>query len=245
MKNYLRICVVVGILFLTINMGCESEDPLASISLNMTATSTQSGIDPNGRVASSDTVIFSEFLVGVKEIEFETLEEEAEEEDENGEEIEVEEEEIEFKGEFVVDVLNGTSNPDFGIAAIAPGVYSEIEMEMGPVLSNNKTISIKATATINSVDYLVEFTSNDDFELEIEREQGFSLTEGELSQILIVIDLDALFNGVDCSSASVDEDGVIRINENSNSSLSDIIENNLENALEAGEDDDDDNEIDD
>lgn len=246
MKKYIQIFAFVGIILLAVSTGCESEDPtLASVSLNMTATSTNSEIATNGRVAASNKIVFSEFLIGVTEIEFETVEEDEAEEDEDGNETETEEEDIEFEGVFVVDVLNGTSHPDFGIADLAPGVYSEIEMEMEPVLENEQTISIKATFTKDNVDFPVEFTSNDDFELEIEREQGFSLTEGELSQILIVIDLDALFSGVDFSTASVDDDGVIRINESSNPSLSDIIENNLENALEAGEDDDDDNEIDD
>ncbi|MGK7390518.1 MAG: hypothetical protein ACNS60_09205 [Candidatus Cyclobacteriaceae bacterium M2_1C_046] len=246
MKKYSLIFAFAGMVLLAISTGCESEDPtLANVSLNMTATSANSEIAPNGRVSTTSTIVYSEFLIGVTEIEFETVEEDEAEEDENGNEIETEEEDIEFEGVFVVDVLNGTSNPDFGIADLAPGVYSEIEMEMEPVLENEQTISIKATFTVDNVDYPVEFTSNDDFELEIEREEGFSLTEGELSQILIVIDLDALFNNVDLSTASVDADGVIRINENSNTSLSEIIENNLENALEAGEDDDDDNEIDD
>ena len=244
MKKISKIWAFAGIVLLAAGMGCESEDPsIATVGLKMTATSTQTEISSNGRIAATDTVVFTEFLVGVTEIEFETEDEDVV--DEFGNEVEIEDEEIEFEGTFIVDVLNGTSNPDFGISAIAPGVYSEIEMEMESVLENQETISIKATFTISDVDYPVEFTSSDDFELEIEPAGGFDFSEGTLSQILVVIDLDALFAGIDVTQATADEDGVIRINETSNQSLADTIKNNLENALEAGEDDDHDDEIDD
>lgn len=246
MKTTILSIFFAGALFFFIT-GCDSsEDPsLSSVSMKMTAKTSQSGIDPNGRMAATDTLIFNEFLLGVTELEFETQEEDEDEVDENGDEIEREDEDIEFEGVFVVDLLNGTSNPDFGIAVLAPGKYSEIEMEMEPVLEGDITISIKATKVTDNVEQAIEFTSNDDFELEIEPAGGFYLTQGSLHQILMVIDLDALFTGVDFTSATADSDGVIRINETSNSSLADIIENNLEDALEAGEDDDDDDEIDD
>jgi hypothetical protein len=246
MKTTILSIFLAGALFFFIT-GCDSsEDPaLSSVSMKMTAKASQSGIDPNGRMAATDTLIFTDFLLGITELEFETPEENEDEVDENGNEIESEDKDIEFEGVFIVDLLKGTSNPDFGIAALAPGKYSEIEMEMEAVLDNSSTITIKATKVTDNVEQFIEFTTDDDFELEIERSEGFYLTEGSLHQILMVIDLDALFTGVDFSNATADNDGVIRINENSNTQLAEIIKNNLEGAFEAGEDDDDDDEIDD
>ena len=223
----------------------DSNDPsLAQVNLKMTATSTQGTIDPNGRTTATSNLTFNEVLIGVTELEFETLEEEDDEMDDNGEEIEVDDE-VEYEGVFVVDVLNGTSNPDFGIATLAPGLYEEIEMEMEPVLPGNHTISIEATFINGDTQYPVVFTSGEDFELEIENDNGFMLSEGSLVDILVVIDLDALFSGIDLTQASVDQDGTIYINSSSNASMASTIENNFEAALEAGEDEDDDDEIDD
>lgn len=241
MKSTVITLFLAGALFLFIT-GCDSsEDPsLSSVSMKMTTKTSQSAGDPNGRVAATDTLIFNEFLLGVTELEFETPEEDEQEEDENGEEIEAEDEDLEFEGTFVVDLLKGTSNPDFGIAALAPGLYAEIEMEMEPVLEGNNTISIKAVQVSGTTEQAFEFTTNDDFELEIEPAGGFNLTEGSLHDILVVIDLNALFTGVDFSTATTDADGVIRISESSNTQLAELVKANLEHALEAAEDDESD-----
>lgn len=246
MKTTIFTIFLAGVLFFFIT-GCDkSEDPsLAKVSLKMTAKTSQSEIYPNGRMSSTGNLVFTEFLLGVTEIEFETPEENEDGVDENGNEIEHEDNDIEFEGVFIVDLLHGTSHPDFGIADLAPGMYSEIEMEMEPVLEGNITISIKATHITDNGEQSIEFTTNDDFELEIEPAGGFYMKEGSLHQILMVIDLDALFAGVDLNNATADDHGVIRINENSNSSLAEIIKDNLEEALEAGEDDDDNDDIDD
>jgi hypothetical protein len=54
-----------------------------------------------------------------------------------------------------------------------------------------------------------------------------------------------LFNGIDLSKAVVSEDGIIRINETTNSNLANIIENNLDESCKGGDDSDDDDDIDD
>ena len=88
-------------------------------------------------------LVFSEILIGVTELEFETLEEDQREEEDDAydgdhRDGEMENEEIEFEGEFVVDLIHGTSTPDFGIADILPGLYEEMEIEIGPVLEGGK-----------------------------------------------------------------------------------------------------------
>lgn len=219
----------------------SSEPAMAEVTFKMLAKTEQSGINTGGRLAA-DSLVFNEFLAGVTEFEFETPEEE--EQEENGEEDE--NEELEFEGEFIVDLLNGTSTPDFGIADVIPGVYEEIEIELAPILNNGNTIFVRATFIPEVGDeIIVEYSNNFLIELEFESSVGFEITDLSLNQFLIIINLDALFNGVDFSQGVADADGVVRINSQSNSALAAQIESNFGNAIEAGEDEDDDDEIDD
>ncbi|MCX2744122.1 hypothetical protein OO013_09610 [Mangrovivirga sp. M17] len=218
----------------------EDSDPrLAQVSLEIKAQTTQSTIS-NGRQMNSG-LVFNEVLVGVTELEFETLEED-ELEDIEGED---ENEEVEFEGQFVVDLINGTSTPDFGIASLTPGIYEEMEIEMEPILDGGYSIYV-SFEFVNANDEVVtvEYGNSDELEFEIENDNGFLIDAGVTNQMLVLLNLDALFAGVDLNTAGVDIDGIVRINSNSNSDLAVEIASNLDQILEAGEDDDDDGEID-
>jgi hypothetical protein len=207
---------------------------LAQIKLEMKAQTNQSTI--NSRVMNSG-LVFNEVLLGVTELEFELLSEENDEEDED---------DIEFEGMFTVDLINGTSTPDFGLASIAPGIYEEIELEMDPILDGELSIFVAFEFTnANSEAVTVEYGNSDALEFEIENEAGFNLEAGVTNQILVMFDLDALFTGVDLNAATADNDGIVRINKTSNADLASAIDSNLDQILDAGEDDDDDGEIDD
>ena len=91
----------------------------------------------------------------------------------------------------------------------------------------------------------VEYSNSYDIEFELEKDGGFTVDEGSLNRLLILLDLDALFSGVNLNAAEAGTDGIVRINENSNPGLASAIENNLDKVLEAGEDDDDDGDFDD
>lgn len=238
-NSLLALMMVFGLFF----QSCNSDtDPSAEavVELNMKAQTTQSTL-ASGRSINSGFV-FTEVLLGVSELEFETLEEN-EREDEEGED---ENEEIEYEGEFIVDLLTGTSSPDFGMADLAPGIYEEIEMEMEPFIDGQHSVFIAFNYTnANNEVINVEYTFDEEIEFEIEDENGFQLDGGVANQMLIVFNLDALFAGIDLSNATADDDGVIRINSTSNSEIAALIESNLDQTFEAGEDDDDDGEFDD
>ena len=228
----------------------ENDAPTAAnVNLEMKATTSLSKISKSGRTMNTG-LVFREVLLGVTELEFETLEEDQTEEehdaidgeDHDGED---ENEEIEFEGHFVVDLISGTSTPDFGVADIAPGIYKEIEMEVGPILTNGNSLFVAFDLPRQGADTLkIEYSSSDEIEFEIERDAGFHLDGGALNQMLVLFNLDLLFAGIDFSHAIVDPDGVVRINETSNANLAALIEANLDHALEAGEDHDGDDEID-
>lgn len=217
----------------------------AMASFEMKAVTNASTLATSGRVEAAGYT-FTEVFVGVTEIELETLEENREEE-ENGES---EDEEVEFEGNFIIDLLTGVSDPDFGFTELLSGVYEEVEIEFENILEGNNTLIAKFhfTPEGSTEPTFVEFSTAEEFEIEIENEAGFVLDGGMLNSILVTLDLDVLFASIDFSSLQAGEDGVIRINEHSNSALMESIVEKLETALEAEElddDDDDDEEEDD
>lgn len=227
----------------------DSDDPSTTrVGLQMKATTNLSSLR-TGRTQNSG-LEFQQVLIGVTEIEFETLEEEQSEDSDEYEDAdgdgEDDSEEIEFEGEYVVDLINGTSTPDFGISTLLPGVYEEVELEMEPILDGGNTMFIVFEYTPGGgTPVTVEYSNSYDIEFELEKDGGFTVDEGSLNRLLILLDLDALFSGVNLNAAEAGTDGIVRINENSNPGLASAIENNLDKVLEAGEDDDDDGDFDD
>lgn len=251
MKHTIKYLQVVLALFLVIFISaCEGDDITESrLRVEMKATSS-SLVASNGRTMETE-IEFTEILIGVTEIELEFEDEDYDDSDDSDyddgdDDIDDDDDEIEFEGEFVIDLLNGTSTPDFGIATIIPGIYEEIEIEMEPILENGTTLFVAFNFTNADGETInIEYSTDDELEFEIENEAGFQIEEDALSQILILVDMDKLFNGVDFNSTEADEDGVIRINKGSNAAIAAKIASNLDDILEAGDDDDDDDEFDD
>lgn len=214
-----------------------SEDPaVEGVGFKMKATTTSSTINPGGREMNS-AYTFQEARVGVREVEFEN-----DSDDDSGDD----DFEIEFEGRYVVDLIAGTSTPDFGISSIDPGLYNEVEIELGAFLEDGNTMFVSFTYQPDAGDPIpVEFSTKALLEIEIEYGNGFTMQPDVLSNVLVLINLDKLLTSVDLSQANVDEDGVIRINDTSNTNLSQQIKSNFDDACEAGEDDDDDDEFDD
>lgn len=250
--KYYAMPIFYMMIVITIAMmkGCSDESSSKGVRLEMKATTTQSTISKGGRKTATG-YSFKEAKIGVSEFEFETLEEDDSEdyldavdgEEDDGED---DNEEIEFEGNFIVDLIAGTSNPEFSVSTIAPGLYEEVEVELGRALPKSNTIfiSLKFMPAVGD-SVTVEFSTQDELEFEFEKDNGFELDSSVLKNILVLINLDVLFDGVDFSSAPTDTDGVIRINDTTNTSLAQKIKDNLEKSCEVGEDDDGDDEIDD
>jgi hypothetical protein len=145
--------------------------------------------------------------------------------------------EIVFSGGFVVDLIRGTSTPDFGTMEVIPGTYQRIVIESGPYLENGNTLFIAMEYYENgSGPQEIEFTSQSEITIDVENPEGIQLDGGSFIQILILLNFDKLFAGVNFNNAEPDADGVIRINSRSNSDLAMIIESQLGPAFEAGTD---------
>jgi hypothetical protein len=252
MKNLLKTAILVFFMSIVLLMqSCNNNEPgLSDIKLTMKASTALSTINPGGRVMNTG-LVFTDIMLGVTEIEFETLEENTAEEngdvEDNDGDGEDDNEEIEFEGNFVVDLIAGTSTPDFGVADIAPGIYEEIEIELSPILDGDITMFIAFDYTPDGATDAVryEYSTSAEMEFELEKEGGFLLDENTLTQILVIIDLDAMFANIDLNTAIADVDGIVRINNDSNTDLANQIAANLGDAMHGGEDEDGDGEIDD
>jgi hypothetical protein len=238
----------------------ESVDPnMADVQMKMKAISSTGSFDASGR-ALDNHITFNQVLLGVTEIEFESEEDYYDDNDDHqgnndSDDDSIDDEhddsddsdyEVEFEGEFVVDLIEGTSTPDFGISDVIPGTYEELEVELAPIINDGNSIFIELTYQPEGSDPVtIQYSTNRSIEIEIENENGFELNEGTLNQILVLFDLDQLLAGLNLEQVDVDEDGIIRINNDSNTDLFNAIWNKLEMAFDAGEDDDGDDEFDD
>jgi hypothetical protein len=243
----------------------ESVDPTkADVRLEMKATTQLNAINTNARVAETG-VEFTDFLIGVTEIEFEGLEgsnsddnshSSGDDDDHNGNDDSDDDsdhngnddgDEIEYQGQFIVDLIAGTSDPDFGIANVIPGVYKEIKVKIRPILDDGNSVFVKFNYTPDGTNdpVAVEFSTTKEIEFELENHSGIQLDGNSLNQVLILFDVDKLLANVDLSMAEKDEDGVIRINSTSNSSIAAAILSDFHQSCEAGEDDDHDDRFDD
>ena len=125
MKTIVRSVILVMIFAVAVlTESCTTDATLANVDFNMKAKTNSSTI-ASGRLAATG-LEFTEVRIGVTEMEFETLEEDEAEDSEDLEDSdgdgEDDNEEVEYEGEFIVDLITGTSMPDFGLADLAPGL---------------------------------------------------------------------------------------------------------------------------
>jgi hypothetical protein len=218
---------------------CDSDDmDMSSGNLNVqfTAVSAAAGVN-NGRMLN-DALSYDRVLIGLTEIELEM-----EGEDDDSDDDDDSSEELEYEGNYTVDLLAGTSSPSLNTVNIEPGTYSEIEIEFEDILEGDYSVVMDLVYAPNGGSGTpVEFRSEEDYELELE--DDITINAGDVQNLILTLDLDQVFNGIDFSQADV-TDGTIRIDEEHNTALLDAIENNIENALDSDSDDDDDDDDDD
>jgi len=172
--------------------------------------------------ALTGTFTYSKALIGVSNIDFEI---------ETGDE----DTDYAYSGAFQFDILNETVTPSIDKVEVDPGIYHELEINIDNVLPVSKSIEINGTYN-DGTTYTFEFSSATEEDYDIQNTTGLDAQAGKTANFILQIDLDLLFNGVDFSAATTDNDNIIRINSASNSDILETIENNLENVLEFDED---------
>jgi hypothetical protein len=178
---------------------------------------------------------FTEALMGIKEIQIKRKEEQLH--DTLTPRDTINKSRFNFKGKYLVDLLTGTTTPDFGLAGFVPGTYNKLESETARLVNGTNSISVKGSFTdAASKVYNFNFSTKSEFEFEFESDSGFVLTEGGVLQMLININLPKLFTNVDFSTALVDSNGTVVITENTNAELYKRIKRNIRSTAEIHED---------
>ena len=215
MKTSIKLLTVL--LVLTALSGCKKDPQTAEA--NFTITDQSTAARSFSRVPAPVSFTFSKAVVGVKKVKFER-------------EMNGDEQDYKYKGNYSFDILTGTSTPPLPTVEIEPGVYHKLKVKFDNVLPTGNSLEINGTATVAGVDFQFEFTSKVDAEFKIENPDGVSVNPDDIVTFVLQIDLPSLFGGVDFSTATIDADGVIRINDNSNANIQDIIENNFEDVMD-------------
>jgi hypothetical protein len=143
--------------------------------------------------------------------------------------------------------LSGASDPELPLSEIEPGMYSKLDAEMSYYKDIGYSIffyGLYTSITDHTEKLGVEYSYSQSEDFRLDHPNGLYIVADQINNILVQIDLVDLFKGVDLSSAAVDEDGIIRLNKESNRDLADIIESNLEAASKLGLDQDEDGKID-
>jgi hypothetical protein len=230
MKAKILLAALLGLIMLF--MACEDEEQNnnAQISLEFEA------LQVKDMLKSTDTIVFDSAMVGISEIE---IEQEAEEDDDNGDVGGDDEMEYEFEGSYQVNLMSGTKLSE--VVEIEPGVYTEMEAEIEPVLDDGHSIYIEALYTNSKGDnFTVIYYTSESLEFEVENEQGIEISNQEVKDLIVRIDLESFFSSIDLDAANVGESGTILINETHNEAMADQLENDLDDHSEFEEDDDDD-----
>lgn len=224
---YIRSCPLFIVLVLLLS--CAGDEPASpGLRLRMKAFTRESMI--SGRKAHG-MVTFQEARVGVTKVELTTPSVQDDPETE-----------AEYEGAFWVDLLAGTSEPDFETVGLVPGNYDKIEVDLSPLVPGGKTLLVRF---IHDQDQF-ELSTTQALDLELEGLSALGLANVATPlDLLVLLDLDLLFQDITFDGLTPGNDGVIRINDTSNAGLLADILDNLKDACEAGEDEDRDGEIDD
>ncbi|MEN8194430.1 MAG: hypothetical protein ABFS12_16535 [Bacteroidota bacterium] len=227
------------LLFLIIAIiSCEKSNDRATVNLTFQATA------PSGTVlksAQSEDFTFDSAYIVLEKIEIkkiETEEDEGESEDKG---------EYDFFGPYLIDLMSGVGD-QLPLVEVEPGIYSKLDAEMAYFEEIGYSFYLHGSfnngaGETQEVEFEYSYMQSEDFKAE--NPDGFEISANQINEVLALIDLESLLIGVDLNLAEVDQDGVIRLNKESNNDLADIIESNLEAASELGLDEDENGEIDD
>lgn len=258
MKRIKQICIVsvLAIALFSCSSGDENDPAQLSIKFNGATTALS-----NGRVSSSLDI--TEALIGVTKIELEMEHEDEHHnssddsgsrtshggDDDDDDDDNDGENEIEIKGSWVVDLLNGTSEPDLPTMSIDPGQFNEIKVVLSPIIEDQYSVVFKATYTDdNGAQIPVELMLSNQIIFKVKSNSGFVISAEKLNEIVVQLELDKWLSEIDLSSLDA-ENGKIKISIDHNEGAIDKIKINIKDHCGAksgdhNDDNDDDNDDD-
>lgn len=192
-------------------MACSENEPSpnATITLKAGSTIATPASTVNGRQLSA--VQLSDFMINMKEIEFEIDDDKAEE---------VTFKDLKLKGPFEIDLLNNSTSLTevLGVSEVPNGRYEEIEFKIGKGAVSGSSMygkSIYAAGTIDGTPFVFWHDVDEDFEVDFADTNDDLIVDGQDLSLQINFNLGLVFNslvGADLSSAKdTDGDGIIEI----------------------------------
>lgn len=242
----------------TARLMARTSDP-APVSIDVYDASGKSGI-----------VQLTQALMVIKEID---LEYENEVEDDSGTSVE-EAFEVEYVGPFVVNLLTSTSNPSFPSLLVKTGSYTDLEVDIEKLSVNDLdaygnpltdtypqldgySLYLKGTytstdETYKDIPFELKYDQTDEFDLSTNGSTaGFNIDGDTATNLVIAFrmakwfrfdDPDTSDDGITLEQAIID--GAIFLDAKNNPDVMDVIEDNIEDSADYGEDKDDDGELD-
>ena len=232
------IMLVAGIMML---QSCNETIPEDETNVRVTFKSATSATGlKSASIDGIQDIEITEAMIGIEKIKFKPL----------GEGRNDHQEKIVFKGPYSINLLTGIAEPPIDWTEIIPGMYKEIEVETEDVLEGENSIIIRGNVTLSDLSVTpFEFMTDDDIEIEIEDDYGFTISLGLLNDLLVTFNLSDLFNGIDLSQVVVGDDGVLRFTDEFNEEITDLLEEALGDLgkikWKDDDHDDDDNDHDD
>lgn len=149
-----------------------------------------------------------------------------------------------IEGPFKFDLLNAKRMDRLGSGReligpgteVEPGFYTDLEVVFSNVLENGAAVFVSGTFNDNGTNYPFDFSIVNFQDLGITEEAGVKLEEGVTTELLVGVDLEVFFTGVDFSTIPKDERGLAHISANSNAVAFGKVLNNVNNnfAIETG-----------
>lgn len=242
--------VMVGALALGLaSCGDDAENPNSNVSIITKASVGSTSSSNGGRMLSG--VVLDEFMINIREIEFEYEEPETENEAEE-EAFENVYEDVKLKGPFEVNLLNGSGaalDQLLTSTSIPNGNFEEIEFKLHKGEDANSGMygkSVYASGSINGTPFIFWHNTDEEFEIDFEDVNKNLELRGQSLDVIINFNLALLFdsvNGIDISGATDGNgDGVIEISpddQDGNQELADILKDAIEDATDLMDDHDD------
>jgi hypothetical protein len=219
MKTTMKLLSILVVLIAFTSCKKESSDAKAKLEIVEKPASATANKSAN----AIGTLTITKALVGVSKVDFET-------QAQNGD-FQADQE-YKYEGAFTFNLLTGESTPSIPAVTIDPGTYHELEVEIDDVMPSGNAIEVSGTYEVGGVTFQFEFTTKQDLTFEIENSQGVPVSQGDYVTFLLELDLRTLFSSIDFASATVGQNGIIRINANSNEALHSFINDRLDDMMD-------------
>lgn len=148
-----------------------------------------------------------------------------------------------FSGPFVFDAIKGAVEGEAVAADVSEGSYSRIEFQLKRNLSATddeailgNVFAIKGTYTKDGSSTPFEIDWHAALNFRLTGDSAFTVSAGENSTMIIDFAIDRWFENIDLSQATVDANGTIYINKNTNQAIMKELRRNIRESTGFGRD---------